>query len=708
MNFKFYLTNMRTGETISIPEPVGMDSFRPTFRRDKNSHGMYFEFSDNELSFEGRGREMIVSESELYGINAKIELLIEYRCGKDWKEFYRSMLDFTTLNMESGNTCFARIKVGQQGVQMTFRNRIDTKVDLESVEAFDGGAMATYENLGKEIEIPGKAIRMVNFAERKNQITIGRGGWTCSVPFGDPVISEIPDFMTGQLFMEGIYIDNPENHFGGNAKEFAIFTNLASNINSGKFHLGLHLEVNQKGTLSGITQTGWMGVIVIDGSKKTHNNQVWTRFFGEDTSGSIIADFTESITINQEVDIPKGGSLCACITCFDDSPTFLTTVKQASVKMTTNSIFDPTFSKTFMIHESLSRITESITDGQLTVKSDYYGRTDSEINPVLLDGTGGLRCLTNGFNIRRAVFENGEIPKFYASFNDLYDGLMAIDAIGFGIETDVNGSYIRIEPLNYFYNDDVILSCKNINSVKISFDNSRLFGVANIGYNNWEAEEWNGIDGFHTKRQYRTRLDTDTEFDQFSELIADSYAIESTRRRQVTEQSIDWQFDDDVFIFDLRRDNGLKVNTGYGDPNTLIDPDSVMNVELSPARNAARWFSWIMQGATDTIGRELIFTSAEGYAGAITKTIGKQAIVDGSVAENQNITGDDIVVESLQKPKFKPKIAEFEYPMTFRDFAYIKDNPHGLVEFNGEYGWIDAIEADLLNGLARFTLILKA
>jgi hypothetical protein len=38
---------------------------------------------------------------------------------------------------------------------------------------------------------------------------------------------------------------------------------------------------------------------------------------------------------------------------------------------------------------------------------------------------------------------------------------------------------------------------------------------------------------------------------------------------------------------------------------------------------------------------------------------------------------------------------------------HIKNNPHGLVEFDGEYGWIKEIEADLLEGTAKFTIIPK-
>jgi hypothetical protein len=83
----------------------------------------------------------------------------------------------------------------------------------------------------------------------------------------------------------------------------------------------------------------------------------------------------------------------------------------------------------------------------------------------------------------------------------------------------------------------------------------------------------------------------------------------------------------------------------------------------------------------------------------------------GEVSENGSISNDVISVSIdhiYSTPKFRPETVEFEYPLTFYEFASIKANPYGLIEFNGEYGWIKQIEADIFKGMAKFTLIPKA
>lgn len=713
MDFRFYIIDERTNEQFEIDEPIGFDGFKPRLQRDDKSHGMTFEVAEQELTFDSDSYQEIIDQYAQYGVDASLTLLIEINCGDEWQEFYRGMLDFATYTTETGDQCIAKLNVGQTGVQMVFKSRIETKVDLESPTSLDGSVMPVYGNLGFQLEIPSKSVLLTDKANMyeddvHDDLANNPDTNTMKIPFGNIIYQEIDSFDVQPIV----------TFLGGSStpQEAAIYTNMETGqCQSFQFDISgrisysfsrwkrliftvvvsiIDLEGNVYGGTGGIIAQDTYDITVPDVDRYT----VFSREVNFDKPNRQILGGYKIIAraiINGEFSVPFGqaGSDWANITFKTGTNIQIKTLSQCL----------PSDSKVFMLHESLSRIAESITDNKLTVQSDYYGRTDSNVNPTTEDGVASLRSLTNGLMLRNAELADNSDPKYTVSFKDIIEGLQAIDAIGYGIE----GSKLRIEPWEYFYQDEVIFRCTDINNIVRKVDPAKCFSLINVGFAKWEAEEWNGIDGFHGKRQFRTNLkNVDSKFEQFCKLVADSYAIEATRRRGISDPSKDWRYDNDSFIFDLYRSGGdFAVNTGDGDPNTLIDPDTVFNVELSPERIAARWFSWVMQGVKPTQGDELIFTGAEGYAGAKTTSTKEHPTIAGEIAENENLSLNKITKPST--PKLKPETVEFEYPLTFYEFAMIKQNPYGLIEFDGEYGYIKEIEADIINGLAKFTLTPK-
>ena len=714
MELRFFLINERTGEKLRIPEPVGFDAFLITVRRNVDLHGMDVVYNDNYLSFEGLGKEMALSEYNLFGINAVIRFLTEYRCGGVWETFYSGVLAFRTIQIETGEVCFAKVCVNEAEFRRIVLSRSETKVDIESLESFDGTQMQKYDNLGKEVEVPSKTVIMTNQSELKNaafwELKTGGSNYTnhgsvninLKIPFGEVIINEIETFDSNVSFQEteAMLLDKNQSMIFRNDDPFTYIFQIDFNIK---------ISVTLPFSLSGTKIRVSIG--------RYYNNM-----FGNIVNGDIIttSNKIEVFQFSMEgIEIPKGAMILASINIIVPAGSSFvysancSVLEGAYMKIKGLSKSPVTKSKTYLIHEMLSRITESITDGCLTVKSDYYGRTDSEVNPTTEDGNGSLRCFTNGYLLRRALFEDGTVPKFTVTLKDIMDGLNAIDNIGFGIE----GDYLRVELMKYFYQEKVIIKFKDVDNITRMIMDDEHFGNANIGYEKWEAEQWNGIDGFHGKRQYRTGLLRSHTFEKYCKFIADSYAIEATRRRQLKDQSKDWRYDNDTFIFDMcRQSNSIVVTQGdhgVGVPNTLIDPASVMNANLSPARNAARWLHTIMRGSTPTLGYKMTYTGSEGYSGAITNidNKGKNPIILGNVAENQDITSDDISVADLRYPKFKPMTAEFKYPLTIREFMIIKENLYGMIQFtqgeNIEYGWIKEMEYKILEGTAWFLLYLK-
>jgi hypothetical protein len=227
-------------------------------------------------------------------------------------------------------------------------------------------------------------------------------------------------------------------------------------------------------------------------------------------------------------------------------------------KASTISITDATAAKVFMVNETLSRISEAISEDRLRVYSDYFGRTDSQPYTAAADGCGALEVITKGLFIRRA--ENrieGEPFLMTLSMKDCFEGLDPIHHIGFGIEGDpyrTGFKMVRIEPWKYFYKEDIILDCSAVRQIDRKCMESEVYGTFKFGFEKWEAEEYNGLDEFLTKRTYRTTLsEVKNELTKISKFIASGYAWEITRRKNDAD-SKDWRFDNDNFIACVKRD----------------------------------------------------------------------------------------------------------------------------------------------------------
>jgi hypothetical protein len=361
-----------------------------------------------------------------------------------------------------------------------------------------------------------------------------------------------------------------------------------------------------------------------------------------------------------------------------------------------------------MVHEALSRVAEYLTDGKLTVKSDFYGRTDSEVHRTLSDGAASLRAITNGYLIRQAVMTDGSRPKMFVSWKKLFESLQAIDNVGFCFEGD---GIIRVEPREYFYKDDVVLTCYDINEHTVKFDTESNIRSVKTGYKKWLSDEYNSIDGFHTTREYHTPVEkSKVSKEYFSDLIADGYAIEATRRRQIDENSKDWQYDNDLFIVDLRRKaaNAFEVNTGATDTGgTLIDPDTIYNARLSPARMAMRHFADMTKAVAPAFQRVLRFSAAEGYASAKMRAEGNYVIEKSSIVENQDISVADFAEADKLLLNVSGEIMTFKYPIKPYEFRHIRENPYGLVDADGRLGWIREVEWETGKEMANFTLEVR-
>jgi hypothetical protein len=372
----------------------------------------------------------------------------------------------------------------------------------------------------------------------------------------------------------------------------------------------------------------------------------------------------------------------------------------------------------YMVHEALSRVTETITNGCIRVKSSYYGRIDSQPFSFDADGCGGLRAVTSGLKIRRATED-----KFFVSIKDLLEGLQAIDNVGMEVQNNVDSmgrGLMVIEDLSYFYRDIELFRHDAIPAGTTDMEESKFYSKINIGYKKWEVEEVNGLDEFNSNRQYNTSIDTiDATLDQTSILVAGSYPIEITRQQSFADTgAADTKYDNETFIICMARSDYPYGNIGVEignitTPMNIFSPGTVYNYRISPVRNLMRWYKSIAAAFVSLASSDnkLFFSSGTGNliaSGEMTSTDCK--LENGPIQENQDIFVTQFTDQAQAKPFWKNELITYDYPMSLADYKALKAGPYGYISAqcgDGEFikYWIKEVKYRLNKGMA--TLVLR-
>lgn len=721
--------------TTVIDEPIGWADTEIVIKRNKEYHGIFFEYSLNKLRYHGTAFSILKGAYDTSGIDAEAELLIEFKCDDSdtYDEFYVGKFAFNQIKIEEGNGCYIEIPIEQIGCVNTFLNRKDQKVNLNSNEDFDGNALTAYTGLNEVLQFPPKEILLQTDYQDGAEINynatkpIGLTNYCLTVGFENVNLEEIENSNSiayevvgtatdlfndneglinivpmGQLYCLGndynidIQLEGDLTEFSADAtRSYSadLVLRIVDQNNNTKFITSL--ETGLGGTfLSGVTNNKTISVNYQTTQQLGAGDRIYVYFF-------IPMLFTAT---------PGGGSAS-----FNFNVDFTTGI----FKIDTLSLCQSTSGKVAYINEALSRTVEAITNDCIRVKSNYYGRTNSQPYASEIDGCGGLRVITDGLNIRKKLLTDGSVPPITVSFDDMINGLDPIDCIGYGLEDDTTRAgfkWIRIEPFEYFYNSGTSLTLKGVNKIDTSVDESRIYSQIEIGYSKWESEEYNGLDEINTKRTYRTVLNSvKNTLRKLSQFITSGYALEITRRQGTN--SNDWRFDNDIFLIQLRR-KGIAVFVEFFNNtqllfNNLITPFTTYNIRLSPVRNIMRWFP-IIQASWSKIATspiEVKFTEGTANYKAETQIIPNGCLPEVNnflLAEDRNVSKNDLLGVTPD-PIFEPELIKFDFPLSYQQFQTLRNNPYKKIKIIGNFGdksgWIDTINYKPNTGIATFTLL---
>lgn len=727
MYFEFYL------DDLLIDEPQGFSDIVLNMKRDDVWHGMFFEASTSDLQFYGAGAAYLRGKKEVYGMRADVTFRALQSCGvyDEPEVILEGKLDFRKYSATCGTNCIVSIPVEQTGCIMTLRNRYDQKVDLDSNVAFNKTtALQQYAGLNFEMEIAAKELEASidgSVTEEGDTVSFGvTPNLLDATTFIRPVYGteRSNSIQTGQL----IPISQWETN-GLASEDSALSPQLLYEDNITCFDGNFQYSVRMKGNLtiagSGTLDNLYMLLFTWDGTGNIFDDHfvISSTPIVSGVAMPINQDF--DVSISGTITLAEGIGLYAVIVTEVTSPAaterdyVVTFDDDTFFALSAPKLCPATDANVYMVNEALSRVTEAITDGCLKVRSDYYGRTDSEPYASDEDGCGALRVLTSGLKLRRAP--DG---KFFMSLKDGFEGLRGIDNIGMGIEDNpsISGAQqLRIEPVEHFYQDEEILFLPKVPNAVTAVQEQLHYSLIKTGYKKWEVESINGLNEFNSTREYRTSLSTvSNTLDIQSNFIAGGYPWEVTRQQSfaATGQA-DTKFDNDTFIAVVERDAyGFHIEQGnIENPTNIFSPETAYNWRIRPLSNLMRWFKSIANSYPNLVDttNKLFFSSGTGNflaGGEIGGAYPECKLENTQKSENRDLYISDFVNIADAVPLWKPEYMTLKYPLSVAEYRELKASPYGYIRVecsagNFVKGFIQEVRYSLVKGSADFVLKLK-
>lgn len=722
-------------------KPKGWDSMEISLKRDDKFHGMQIEASTGPLEFYGDDAVYLKYQKDTFGLSANVILKVSVACdeGETPEEIYRGRLNFGKYKGTCGTSCRVIIPAEEESCQITFKGRLDQKVDMDSLVAFDKTTfLSNYAQMGKTLDVPAKALQTAV----KGHVVDGSNPVNDTIVIATPTfwiarptygVAEFNSIDTGQL--------EPVNDHEFSTDPFAIpitpqllFEDVITCF-SGDFNY----EFVFVGTINITRTSGNVGqllgaklkLVKWDGIGTIYVNSTLVQEIDLGITGNpgapIIEPFNETLTGTTPIADGEGfygfvelnlSLLGVGTVTYDLNVTF---APATSVNIYANKLCPPTPVKYYMIHETLSRVAEAITNRCVRVKSAYYGRIDSQPFAFPADGCAGLRMLTSGLKLRQAPED-----KYFQSMQDLLNDLYGIDNIGFSIDPDPDnpgGALLIVEPVEYFYSDFEIMTMPYVpdssEDVVEGWHYSRILS----GYTNWQVEKVNGLQEINATREHRTGIDTiSNTLDITSKIVTGSYPIEITRQQSFADSgAADTKYDDMTFLICLVRnayDFTVEQNNITGAAN-IYDPATLMNFRISPLRNLMRWYKSIVNSypPAGSTSQKVFFSQGSANFTAAGELVDggpdpSCKLENGVKSENQDIYRTDFTDQTQALPLWKNETLTHEYPLSVKEYLHIKANPYGYISVQcgtGGYqkAFIQEIKFSLNRGIATFTLRKK-
>jgi hypothetical protein len=731
-SWRFFLND------IEVEEPIGWDAVEFTALR-TDSDGIDQPFS-TEISFYGKGAKLIKALYDVYFINAEITIKITsdvYINGVAW-EFngFLNLSVYSEFNVCDTDSWQITVGIIDDNFREKFKSRMGVEVDLNILKDLDGNVIAaptidTIRLHTQELYLTAFANDLIeentNIPQYATLFWTYSGGWVL-----EDFAAIIPAYFQNSDFAEPFGKTFDLQQIKWHPTKGVCFKNNTTFTRTLTFNVRINGQFFwDEVAVAGETANIVISLMVTNGDGGNGSSQT-QRYYGPSSANCIVAapiipidyDFVweQTVTLAPENRVliflqwANGGSVYPGWEPPDANPRSLALfVDDCCLTITEkNSAAYSTFAETMRAENFLRRLVHIITGDPNGLVSETFSKNG--------DGCYWDYALTTGLKIRQAKtlgqLENPCDPlsdttqnSFKISFDKIFEGLNYIFCLGWDFVYINGGWKVRIETLEFFYQNQINFTAINVGEVTQSAMTSELANQIVIGYEDkWKNIQVSGIWAIHTDRNYyinnRAMSEgTSKKLELLSPIIAEGYAIEVSRRLEQIQDnsgSSDRPNDYNLFIIWLNR-NELTItniqNSEYKqrtETGTVVfaagevsmsssrintsnsEVHALYNIFITPTRNALRWWKKLGMHTYGLVNPRMRFQVGQyqtSYSSFIDDTLEpcQEACDSCLIPENTDI------YPSLFRPTkseylFKPIEIEFSYPQSLCDFIDLSDN----------------------------------
>jgi hypothetical protein len=338
-----------------------------------------------------------------------------------------------------------------------------------------------------------------------------------------------------------------------------------------------------------------------------------------------------------------------------------------------------------------------ITGGELTINYEYrYAQTFVPgLYPHRVAELLVQKMTDNNFQLKSTLLLNkkdmfitcGDAlrgivgSKIQTTFEDMFYSLFAEESIGIGVE----GDYLVIEPLSYFFQNSIIADLGNVDSVEVTVAEDLLGNTLKAGYPKIDYTDTNGKYEFNQGQGWSLPVTKFVkEIDMSSRWRADALGAELLRVNFEQKKTTDSDGDNDTFMFNIETVPHtihiaiLGIDATYYNFNRpaytsvtgLPHWETYFNLEYSPAKMLRRNGAYL-HSLLDLLDIHAIKQQSFDKNVDLATTLGGI-----TVAESQ-----DIPIASLPPKLFKPYYISFKTDVPLNILQLLKTNPYGKIKF---------------------------